>query len=272
MLVLGALFGVGLAVAGRFFRVTTDPRVEALLAALPGVNCGACGFAGCEGYARAVAEKKAEPTLCMPGGRKTSAALAEIMGVALGAEATPPRAVVHCQGGTDRCGARADYRGLPDCRAAQMMQGGHKSCEFGCLGYGTCADVCPFGAILMGPDRIPVINRDKCTGCGLCVKACPRRIIELLPENIPVYLACSSQDKGPAVKKICKVGCISCWLCVKLSPPGAVEKNGNLPRLTYPAGVDYAAALAKCPMHCYVKREATPAAAPTPVSAQGGGA
>jgi Na+-translocating ferredoxin:NAD+ oxidoreductase RNF subunit RnfB len=259
MLVLGVLFGVGLAVASRFFHVATDARVEAVLAALPGVNCGACGFAGCEGYARAVVEKKESPALCIPGGRKTAASVAQIMGLAAGEAAAPPCAVVHCQGGTDRCGRRAVYQGIADCRAAQMMQGGDKACEFGCLGYGTCAAVCPFGAMTMGPDRIPVVDRAKCTACGLCVKACPRRIIELLPNTSPVCLACCSQDKGAAVKTTCKVGCIACWICVKVSPPGSVEKNGNLPKLTYPAGVDYAAALEKCPMHCFVKVGGGPA-------------
>ena len=253
MLVLGVVFGVGLAVASRFFHVATDERVDAVLAVLPGINCGACGYAGCEGYARAVAEKKVSPCLCVPGGRKTAIAVSEVMGVPVGQETAPPRAVVHCQGGADRCGRRSDYRGLADCRAAQLTQGGDKDCEYGCLGYGTCAAVCPFSAITMGADRIPVVDWNKCTGCGLCVKACPRRIIDLQRNTIPSYVACCSQDKGAAVKGICKVGCIACWICVKASPAGAVEKNGNLPKLTYPPGVDYSEAFEKCPMHCFVK-------------------
>jgi electron transport complex protein RnfB len=255
MAVLGGLFGIGLAIAGKAFHVETDPRIEQVVAALPGVNCGACGFAGCEGYATAVATAGAPPNLCAPGGPDAARRVAHIMGVEMDAELQPVRAVVHCQGGSDRSALRFNYNGIPDCQAAHMVQAGPKACEYGCLGFGACATACPFDAIVMGPDRIPVVDWDKCTGCGACVRACPRHLIETLPINIPHYVACSSQDKGKAVKDACKVGCIACWLCVKASPEGAIEKNGNLPRLAYPSGVDYAAAMEKCPMHCFVKVE-----------------
>lgn len=255
MAILGGLFGLGLAVASRFFHVETDPRVDQVTEALPGINCGACGYAGCAGYAAAVAQGKAPANMCAPGGQKTALAVAHIMGVELDGEVQPVRSVVHCQGGCELSPHRFTYRGVADCAAAQLVQGGHKACEFGCLGFGTCAKACPFGAISMGPDQIPVVDWDKCTGCGACVRACPRRLLETLPNNITHYVACSNQDKGKAVKDVCKVGCIACWICVKVSPEGAIEKNGNLPRLTYPDGVEYSAALAKCPMHCFVKVE-----------------
>jgi len=248
---LGVLFGIGLALASRFFHVESDPRIEAVSAALPGVNCGACGFAGCDAYAEAVV-KGAPPNLCIPGGHDTALQVAHIMGAKLEDERREVRAVVHCQGGADRCGRRNEYDGIEDCRAADLIQGGPKSCDFGCLGYGTCARACPFGAITMGPDRIPVINWEKCTGCGTCAKVCPRDLIEIVPATITHYLACSSRDRGKAVKSVCSVGCIACWLCVKVSPDGAIERGENLPRLTYPEGVDYSAAMDKCPMHCFV--------------------
>ena len=249
---LGVLFGLGLALASRFFHVKTDPRIEEIAEALPSINCGACGYAGCDAYAGAVAQGAA-PDLCVPGGGETALAVAHIMGLTLESERQAVRVVVHCQGGTDRCGPRFHYDGIEDCKAAHLIQGGPKKCEYGCLGYGTCAAVCPFGAITTGWDRVPVIDWRKCTGCGTCARACPRNLIETLPNTISHYVACSSQDRGKAVKNACKVGCIACWACIKVSPEDHIEKNGNLARLTYPDGADYSAAMEKCPMNCFVK-------------------
>ena len=251
---LGAVFGLCLALASRFFHVETDPRIEEIAEALPGINCGACGQAGCDAYAESVANG-AEPDLCIPGGMETALAVAHIMGLKLESERQAVRALVHCQGGTDRCGQRFHYDGIADCNAAQLIQGGPKQCEYGCLGYGTCAAACPFGAITMGWDRVPLFDWNKCTGCGTCVRTCPRNLIETLPRTIMHYVACSSQDRGKAVKGVCQVGCIACWLCVKASGDGQVEKDNNLPRLTYPEGTDYSAAAEKCPMSCFVKVE-----------------
>ncbi len=255
MALLGGLFGIGLAIAGKAFHVETDPRIEHVTEALPGINCGACGFPGCEGYASAIVAEGAPPNLCAPGGQDAALRIAHIMGMELDTEVQRVRAVVHCQGGPDRSPERFEYNGIADCHAAHTVQGGPKACEFGCLGFGTCVAACPFGAIAMGPDHIPVVDWDRCTGCGACVRACPRQLIELLPDTIPHYVACSNQDRAKEVKQVCKVGCIACWICVKFSPEGAVEKNGNLPRLTYTKEADYAAAMEKCPMHCFVKVE-----------------
>jgi len=254
MTALGVLFGVCLAIAGRFFRVETDERIETVARALPGINCGACGYAGCDAYAEAVVQG-APPNLCIPGGRETAENVAHIMGRQLDVESREVRAVIHCQGGTDRCGARYDYEGIPSCAAADLLQNGPKKCDYGCLGFGDCADACPFGAISMRADRIPVVDWDKCTGCGTCVGACPRNLIETLPTTVRHVLACSSQGKGKAVKQACSVGCIACWLCVKVSPEGSIEKDGNLPRLIYTDGADYAPAMEKCPMNCFVQVE-----------------
>ncbi len=254
--VMGILFGIGLAIASRYFHIESDSRVEQLIACLPGANCGACGHAGCEGYAQAVAAGSAAPDLCIPGGPKAALGLGRIMGIEVDVNKQPVRAVVHCQGGTGRCGQRFAYHGLADCRAANLVQGGPKRCEYGCLGLGTCAAACPFDAIVMGADLIPVIDWDKCTACGACVRACPRALIDLLPANVSHLLACSSQDKASVVRESCSVGCIACWICIKNAPEGAIVKKGNLAQLTYPQGCDYSRAAEKCPMHCFVKVEA----------------
>lgn len=248
---LGFVFGVGLAIASKVFHVETDPRVQHVAEALPGINCGACGYAGCDAYAAAVVEGEAVD-LCIPGGPETAKAVAGIMGVHLATERTAVRAFVRCQGDPEASPARYRYDGLEDCRAAELLQGGPKSCEYGCLGFGNCAKVCPFGAIEMSDERLPVIDWDKCTGCGACVKACPRSIIILIPIHAKIGLACCNLDKAKQARQACTYACIKCRKCVKDTEEGAVEMVDNLPRLNYEGEFDFQPALETCPMKCYV--------------------
>uniref|UniRef100_UPI003565CD5F RnfABCDGE type electron transport complex subunit B n=1 Tax=Fusobacterium nucleatum TaxID=851 RepID=UPI003565CD5F len=81
--ITGVLMGLFLAFASKKFEVEVDPKVEAILAILPGVNCGACGYPGCSGYASGVALEGAKMTLCAPGGPKVAAKIGDIMGVAV---------------------------------------------------------------------------------------------------------------------------------------------------------------------------------------------
>ena len=81
--ITGVLMGLFLAYASKKFEVEVDPKVEAILAILPGANCGACGFPGCAGYASGVALEGAKMTLCAPGGPKVAAKIGDIMGVAV---------------------------------------------------------------------------------------------------------------------------------------------------------------------------------------------
>ena len=262
MLVLGVLFGFGLVIAARKLRVDEDPRLERALDALPGVNCGGCGYGGCRAYAEAVVGSE-KVTLCTAGGPDTAGILAELMGVEVG-EMVKMRAVVHCQGGVSQCADTFQYVGEQDCRAAQLAAGGPKACIFGCLGFGTCAAACPYGAIVMSEERLPVVDVDKCTGCGLCVRSCPRGIISLLPAHYTSYLGCSSHYRGKSVKDICSVGCIGCGLCAKKDANGAIEMVDNLPVLDFEkAGGDFAQAAEVCPTHSYVVEgpEAAPAEA-----------
>lgn len=228
---LGAIFGLGLAFAAQKFAVKVDPKVEMVRDVLPGANCGACGFAGCQGYAEAVATRpEVPPNLCAPGKATVAEAVARITGKV--AEAVEPNfARIMCQGGWSKSVKRFKYEGVQDCRAAVLAGGGDKACIYGCLGYGTCAKVCPFGAITMNDDHLPVVDITKCTGCRKCEQACPKKVIEVLPASRQVLVACHSKDKGPDTKKNCSVGCIACGKCVKICPFDAPSISTNLSRI-----------------------------------------
>ncbi len=254
MLALGTLFGLGLIVAARAFAGQDNPLVEQILEALPGINCGACGYKGCRAYAEAVAGGE-KVNLCVPGGPDVAEALSEMLGVEAG-ETVRLRAVVHCQGGAEECGTRFVYNGEQDCLSADILSGGPKDCAYGCLGYGSCAEACPFDAITMSDDRLPVIDPEKCTACGVCVRTCPRELISLVPMSQKIYLGCSSHDKGKAVRSICSVGCIACRMCERKDPAGAISMSADLPILDYDRAEDgFATAASVCPMNCFVVEE-----------------
>ncbi len=268
LLALGVGFGVGLAIAARRFRVEMDPRVEEVLALLPNANCGSCGYAGCAGFAAAAVKGEAPADACVPGGPKMARLIAAILKVEV-AEAEVRRAVVHCQGGRGIAQEQFEYDGLRDCAAAALVQGGAKLCKFGCIGFGTCERACPFGAIAMGADGLPIILEEKCTACGACVRVCPVRIISLLPVKHRVFLGCSNPAaKGAEMKQTCSRGCIKCRLCVKVTASGAVQWGDSLPQIDFERWTDPDAAVAKCPMSTFVdQRSAGAAAAAVPPAA-----
>ncbi|MBF0506138.1 MAG: 4Fe-4S binding protein [Nitrospirae bacterium] len=228
---VSALFGLGLAFAAKRFAVKTDPRVEQVKDHLAHAHCGACTYAGCEQYAEAVVNNPdVPPNLCIPAGAKAAETIALITGKK--AEIREPHfARVMCQGGWSRSAKRFKYEGVQDCRASVLAGGGDKACNYGCLGYGTCSRVCPFGAISMNDDNLPVIDMSKCTGCRKCEAACPKKVIEVLPASKAVLVSCHSRDKGGVVRKNCEVGCIACGKCVKICPFDAPKIGNNLSRI-----------------------------------------
>lgn len=246
---LGIAFGVALAIVSSRFAVKVDPKVEQVRETLPGANCGACGFAGCMGYAEAVVgNPDVAANMCAPGKSPVAEKIAEITGKR--AEKVEPKiARVFCQGGASLSQRKFIYTGVQDCTAAVLAAGGDKSCEFGCLGYGTCMRACSFDAITMSKDNLPLINPDKCTACGKCVAACPKQVIELAQASKAVVISCHSRDKGADTKKKCQVGCIGCGICVRTCPADAIKVENNLARINHGKCIVCGLCTKRCPTH-----------------------
>lgn len=248
----GLACGAILAIAAHFLAVPEDPRVARLSAILPGINCGACGYAGCSDYAKAMATQGAPINLCKPGGAEALQALAAALGVeAVAAERQV--AIVLCHGDDSRAVRTATYNGIADCLAAEFVGGGGKGCRFGCLGLGSCARICPVAAIRID-NGLAVVDPALCIACGKCVSACPRNLIKLIPESRSIHVLCRSQDRGPDVKKVCSVGCIACTLCVKTCNGQGIAMDGQLAVVDYSVPLDNEAVIAKCPAHTIHRR------------------
>lgn len=251
---LGLLFGAVLAVASRIFHVEKDPRIEQIEEVLPGSNCGGCGYPGCANYAESIVNENASPNLCAPGGEETVNRIAEILGVE--AEASESMvAVVRCQGAHGIAKDKFAYEGIRDCNAAELIHGGHKACEYGCLGFGSCVKACPFDAMIMLDNGLPYVFEDQCTGCGICVQECPKGIMEMIPRTQKVFLGCINKDNGKSVRRVCSVGCIACGLCAKpkVTPSEKVKMENNLPTVP-PDWEDFDMAVKRCPTNSFVVR------------------
>ena len=252
---LGALFGGGLAFASKKFYVKVDPRIVEIMDVLPGANCGACGKPGCSGFAAALAAGQVNASDCTPGGAEVAAKLAEIMGVEV--EVGEPKvAVVRCGGGKKEAKDKYEYFGVQTCTAAALVDQGPKACQYGCMGFGDCCEVCSFDALHMGDNGLPVVDDDKCTGCGLCVTACPRNIMEIIPARVQIYVACRSHDRGKAVKEVCEVGCNGCSLCAneKTTPSGAIKMDNFLPIEDWSIEDNLIVAKYKCPTNSFIDK------------------
>ena len=217
---MGLLAGVLLTAASKIFRVETDPRAEQITEALPGANCGGCGFAGCADYAAAVAAGTAAPDLCRPGGAPVAAKLGEILGIEVEA-AAPVVMLVHCRGDCDSVRKLYDASEMTSCAEAKSFYSGGSMCSYGCLGLGDCADVCESHAISV-QNGVAVVNPKLCTACGKCAKVCPNHLLSLRPAAQVMDVLCSSADNGRLTQQACKHGCIGCRLCMKKCPEGAV--------------------------------------------------
>lgn len=245
---LGMLFGVLLSIASKAFAVKIDPKITEVLDALPGANCGACGFPGCEGLATAIANGEAPVNSCPIGGQKVADNVADIMGLNA-ANMEKKVATVLCQGDCEKAKEKYEYEGINDCRVEMNLADGAKTCPYGCLGCGTCFDVCPFDAIRM-VDGIAVIDKEKCTACMKCIDICPKHIIQLVPYDNKVVVKCKSEDKGKDVRGYCSIGCIGCRICVKNCPEDAFTFENNLARINYDKCTNCGICVEKCPAKC----------------------
>ena len=246
---IAAICAVILTLSGIFLGVKEDETATAIRDCLPGANCGACGYSGCDGYAKALAEKSTDTTnLCIPGGDKTAQEIAEILGV----EATgvvEKVAYVACNGVCGAVERKYDYHGYQSCAAANLSYNGDKHCIFACLGYGDCMKVCPNDAIRL-ENGVARIDPIKCVGCGICARSCPNNIIKLIDDTSRVVVECSNHDKGAKTRKYCSNGCIGCMKCQKACPHGAIKVENNLATIDYSLCTGCAACVEVCPVHC----------------------
>lgn len=242
----GLFIGVFLGIAGKKFAVEVDENEEAILGVLPGNNCGGCGFAGCSGLAAAIAKGEAEIDSCPVGGAPVAAKIGEIMGQEV-EEGVRKVAFVKCGGDCSKAKTDYTYTGLEDCTMMNFVQnGGPKSCNFGCLGYGSCVKVCPFDAVHI-IDGVAVIDKEACKACSKCIAACPKHLIELVPYEQTHRVRCNNQEKGKAVISACDVGCIACRMCEKVCETGAITVEDNIAHINYEKCTNCGKCAEKCP-------------------------
>lgn len=247
--VIGIICAVMLAVASKIMAVKEDERFPVVRECLPGANCGACGFAGCDGYAHALIEDDGVKTnLCIPGADGVSKKLSEILGVAF-EDVVEQVAVIKCKGDCNVTSEKMDYQGIESCAAAKLLFGGTGKCTFGCMGLGDCAKVCPNNAICL-ENGIAHINTRLCIGCGMCAGVCPNKLISIMPDVEKVLVTCSNTEKGAITRKECSHGCIACKKCEKECPVGAVTVENNLAKIDYDKCTNCGRCAEVCPTHC----------------------
>ena len=242
---LGVLFGVLLAVASRVFAVKVDERIPQILENLPGANCGGCGYSGCAALAEAIVKGEASPTACNACSAEGMKNIGEIMGLEL-ATPTPMCAHVMCSGNCHTAVYKYRYEGATDCIAAERLGGGDKLCANGCIGLGTCVAACKFDAISI-VDGVAVIDPHKCTGCGACASVCPKHIISVIPVSSKYAVVCRSVENGATTRRQCAVGCISCRICEKNCPVGAVTVNDFVATIDQSKCTGCGICASKCP-------------------------
>ncbi len=251
---IGLAAGIILTIASKVMAVSVDEQIEELINAMPGANCGACGFPGCDNYAISLGEDKSRSlstSLCPVGGDKLSVELARILGVE--ATTSEPRvALVSCKGSSSKIKRIMTHDKEWSCKAASQLYGGQMECSYGCLGHGDCVSACPYGAIKIN-EKLAEIDRAACIGCGICVSHCPKKVIQMSPQENLVYVGCASQAKGGETRKACKVGCIGCKKCEKECPEGAIVVENNLAKIDYELCINCKTCASICPTKAIVR-------------------
>lgn len=253
--ILGFVLALLLFVVSKRFAVKEDPRIGQVLEALPGANCGGCGFPGCGGMAAACVKAADAGSLeglnCPVGGAECMQKVAGILGMEVAASA-PKLAVVRCNGTCERRPHVRLYDGVKSCRVANSTCMGETQCSYGCLGCGDCVAACQFDALHMNAETgLPEVDATKCTACGACQKACPRGIMEVRTvsgENKDAFVvSCMNMDKGAEAMKICASSCIACKKCQNACGSDAVHVGNNVAYINPDACVLCGACFEACP-------------------------
>jgi len=243
---VGIVIGIFLGIAAKKLEVPVDEKEQEVRDLLPGNNCGACGFAGCDSLAQAIAKGEAPPNACPVANSTARAEIAKVMGADV-VETDKKVAFVKCAGTCDKTKVKYNYYGIQDCKKAAYVPGkGPKQCGYGCTGFGSCVKVCQFDAIHV-INGVAIVDKEKCTSCGLCIKECPNRLIELVPYETGHFVRCNSNDKGKDVKAGCDIGCIGCMMCVKVCEFDAIKVENNLAKIDYSKCTNCGKCALKCP-------------------------
>lgn len=248
---VGLFVGIFLSVASKAFAVPVDEKEEAVLEALPGANCGACGFSGCAALAASIAKGEASVSACVVGQKPVADKIAAIMGVTA-SESEKMVAFVRCTGDCEATTERYDYSGPKSCTMTAFAPGkGPKSCTYGCTGFGDCVSVCEYDAIHI-EKGIARVNPENCVDCKKCIKACPKNLIFELPYKAVSHIGCVNPEKGKPVMTNCKVGCITCRKCERECPVQAITMDKGYPVIDYSICTHCGICKEVCPRHCIV--------------------
>lgn len=248
MLVIALIVGVLLLVCSHLFSVKENPLKKEIRECLPGINCGACGYRGCDEYALALAEDGAKANLCIPGAQSVADKIGDILDI----KVEPFKDVISfvaCNGTCDATTKIAKYDGVKSCFAASMLYGGVNSCRYGCLGYGDCVAACPVNAICI-VDSVARVDTSLCLGCGMCVATCPKHIISMIPQETETVVICNNTQKGADARKSCKNACIGCKKCENTCSNGAITVTNNLASIDYNKCTNCGECVKVCPTAC----------------------
>ena len=245
VVVIAAICGVGLTLAAKFMSVPVDETAAAIRAELPGANCGACGFAGCDEYAEKLSGGGVKANLCIPGGDGVGQKISKLLGVNF-EDVVEMYAVVRCSGTCEHTTYVMDYQGPKSCEGCNFFFQGRGTCSHACLGYGDCVSKCQYGALTI-ENGIAVVDPLLCTGCGMCVSSCPNHLITVIPQTSKIFVGCHSTDKGAFTRKLCSAGCIGCKRCEKACEHGAIVIENNLARIDPDKCVNCGKCIGVCP-------------------------
>lgn len=247
MAAVAIVLGFCIMLISHLCRINEDPRIAEVGGFLAGANCGACGYAGCADFAKAIVAGTADLSACNVTSAAGKAEISNTMGLSvIGQERTV--AVVSCAGG-NKCQDKCSYQGYGDCVSQSLLAGGRKACDVGCMGSGTCVTACPYDALEI-EDGKAFVKTEHCRSCGLCIKTCPKQLIKRVPASAKYYVACSSQCRGKDVMNACQAGCIACGKCQRLCPNGAIILVNNVPVIDYSKCTNCGNCAQGCPRKC----------------------